>query len=137
MRIALEHSTLEWNQHFIVREWVDIEPDMEFRGFVCNGQLNALSQYNFIFYSERLEQTKDLLPYRIKQFHDTLIFPKLKERFTQYVVDFAVIGEKLDRILVIELNPFLESTNAALFSWRDERKILENGTHIQSNDITK
>ena len=44
-----------------------------------------------------------------------------------YIVDFAVCGDNLERILIIELNPFIESTDAALFSWKEERDKLENG----------
>lgn len=41
-----------------------------------------------------------------------------------YVVDFALTEE---RAWVIEINPFLETTDGALFSWQKEREILENG----------
>eukprot|EP01137_Pigoraptor_chileana_P032201 Opistho-2@21210 len=40
-----------YNAEIIVREWQsDLDPDFEFRGFVYNGALTALSQYNHYVY---------------------------------------------------------------------------------------
>jgi hypothetical protein len=46
-----------------------------------------------------------------------------------YVIDFALTGENLSQIWVIELNPFLPTTDGALFSWERERSLLENGPY--------
>ena len=101
---------------------------MEFRGFVKNGKLNALSQYNHFIYFERLKKQKDELEKRIKTFFEEKVSKVLGKDYDDgYIVDFAVCGDNLERILIIELNPFIESTDAALFSWKEEREKLENG----------
>ena len=39
----------------------------------------------------------------------------------------AYAGEALEKVHIIELNPFLCSTDGCLFSWASERAILEHG----------
>ena len=43
------------------------------------------------------------------------------------VIDFCVTGPNLDHVEVIELNPFLFSSDSALFSWANDQKVLEHG----------
>jgi len=107
---------------------------MEFRGFYCNGQLNALSQYNHLCYYPTVHLHAKAIGAAIKAFFDKNVKDVLAKKFTQYVIDFALIGDKddngaftFDRVMIIELNPFLFSTDAALYSWGKERPLLENG----------
>eukprot|EP00455_Lapot_gusevi_P009699 TRINITY_DN14358_c0_g1_i3.p1 TRINITY_DN14358_c0_g1~~TRINITY_DN14358_c0_g1_i3.p1 ORF type:complete len:344 (-),score=101.32 TRINITY_DN14358_c0_g1_i3:104-1135(-) len=113
-------------ESIVVRGWVPIDVDMEFRGFVANGRLNALSQYNHVAYFPRVVDLKEELAQKITVFFAEKVVPRLS-KFNKYVVDFAVVGPNLDQIYVIELNPFLPSTDSALFSWREESALLENG----------
>jgi len=115
--------------NFVIREWVDIDPDMEFRGFVVNGKLNALSQYNHVIYFPRLIHMKKTIETSVLNFFYQTVAPNLS-RFDRYVVDFALVKtneDVYDQVYVIELNPFLSSTDAALFSWQTELVLLENG----------
>ena len=124
--IALQHPD-RFQNHFVVRKWVSIDPDMEFRGFYANGKLNALCQYNHLAFYPRLVLLKDTLATLIQSFFALEVEPKLRSTFKEYVVDFAVVGPNLDKVYVIELNPFLYTTDGALFSWSNERAILEHG----------
>lgn len=126
MRLALEHPD-RFKQNFVVREWVAMSPDMEFRGFVKDGKLNALSQYNHPVMWPRVVENHERLVEQIREFFYSRVAPKLEHHFKEYVVDFAVCGEKLDQIWVIELNPFAFTTDACLFSWQYERELFENG----------
>jgi hypothetical protein len=140
LSLALEHPD-RFEQHFIVRKWADIDPGMEFRGFFFNGKLNALSQYNhLVFYPEVVEKKDEILN-KIIDFFETKVKPKLAKRDFKdgYVVDFAITSatssssststtsSSLGDVWVIELNPFVYSTDGCLFSWKAERNILENG----------
>jgi len=69
---------------------------------------------------------KDVLADRIQQFFYSRVEPKLRS-LQRYVVDFAVCGPDLQNIWVIELNPFVYTTDGCLFSWFQEQPILENG----------
>lgn len=46
MKLALAHPE-RFKEHFVIRKWVDLDPSLEFRGFVKNNKLNALSQVLF------------------------------------------------------------------------------------------
>lgn len=116
-----------WFQNLIARQWRDIDIDMEFRGFVHKGKLNALSQYNYICFFPRLVDMKDKICQVIRTFFDTKIQEKLSTTFDSYIIDFALLGDYPYEIMVIELNPFLCSTDGCLFSWKKEREIIENG----------
>lgn len=111
-----------WDNNLIVREWVTIDVDMEFRSFVYDGKLTAISQYNHLVFFPRLLEMKEDLEMKIKKFWEEKIRDKLVLKLKNYVIDFAVVG---DDIWVIELNPFLETTDGALFSWQKERDLLE------------
>lgn len=124
---ALEpHATGRFSQNICVRKWIEIDIDMEFRGFVKNGKLNGLSQYNHLVFSDRLQGDKgNEIAKMILEFLYQSIKPILDAQFQDYVIDFGLTN--CGRVVVIELNPFLDSTDGALFSWREEREILENG----------
>ncbi|CAF4387180.1 unnamed protein product, partial [Adineta steineri] len=97
--------------------------------------LTCLSQYNYLIYSQRLNQSKDNILEKITSFFNEIVKPKLNTYpSNDYVIDFALTkGDKLDdeninsmKVWVIELNPFMETTDGALFSWQHERHILES-----------
>ena len=57
--LALTQRGDAFQMNIVLRQWVDIDIDMEFRGFVCNGRLNALSQYNHIVTFDRLRMDSE------------------------------------------------------------------------------
>ena len=118
-----------WQQNLVIREWTDIEPDMEFRGFVSNRQFTALSQYNHQMVSQRLLKQREEISQRIYKFWEDHIDPQLapNEKLQSYIVDFALTGPNFDKVWVVELNPFLPSTSPNLFSWSRDAELLHNG----------
>jgi len=116
-----------WNQNLAVRKWIPMDVDMEFRGFVKNNQLNAISQYNYVAYFPRLVTLKSQLLQTIINFFENTCKPALQEKFSEYIIDFGITGEKFDKIWVIELNEFMDTTDGCMFNWARERPILENG----------
>ena len=112
-------------ENFIIREFVHIDVDMEFRGFVYDGRLTALSQYNYLIYSKRLEERKKEIELFIRNFFDRKVMPKLDKFIKNFIIDFALVNDGSE-CYVIEINPFLETTDGALFSWQHEKSILES-----------
>ena len=53
---AQDSSDLLFKENIILRPFIPIDVDMEFRGFVYHQRLTCLSQYNYLIYSQRLCQ---------------------------------------------------------------------------------
>ena len=100
MLLALS-NTERFRENFVIREFVDIEVDMEFRGFVFNEKLNALSQYNYLIYSDNLYKNKTIIQDLILDFFNQQVSPLLsKSSFSKnYVIDFAVFSSRFFYIL--------------------------------------
>ena len=109
-----------------VRKWdptVARHPGMEFRGFVYNNQLNAVSQYDDVLYYPNVVQYREVICTRIKAFFEQHVKEALQEH-KNYVVDFFVGPEK---VYLIEINPFHNGAGACLFTWREHREVFMNG----------
>lgn len=140
MNVALQRLD-RFNENVVVRRWIDIAIDMEFRGFVSNGRLTALSQYNHVLYSERVVTLQSEILHLIETTFNSHIKQLLAPKFQSYVIDFALTGGPFahsssssndpPRLYTIELNPFMPSTDGALFSWRNDGEQLRNGTQVE------
>jgi hypothetical protein len=127
-----------WCENFVVREWVPLDVGREFRGFCTDGRLTALSQYNHLTVYPLLLTHACAMADAIHAFHEMHVQPALKKldpvRFKNLVVDYAIVPSLLtndacviDRIVLIEVNPFQPTTDGALFSWATDAALLENG----------
>ncbi|GFS15448.1 cell division cycle protein 123 homolog [Elysia marginata] len=126
-----------FRENWIVRQFIHIDVDMEFRGFVHQQKLTAISQYNYLIFSQRLADNKDFYLQTITTFFENNIKPKLSGFVMDYIIDFAVC-ENGAKVWVIEINPFLITTDAALFSWEHERNLLEHsGNHVDFRVVEK
>jgi len=109
----------------IVREWVQIPFECEYRGFVCKKRLTGLSQYFHYIFLEELQSQADAISNRI-----TIYWNNIKHLIDHdsYVIDFAILSD--NSIKVIEINPFHYSTGAPFFGWKqgsEGRNVLFNG----------
>jgi hypothetical protein len=115
-----------YQMDIVLREWNSkVKPQHEFRCFVFNNQMNAITQYFFAGYYQEILENKEKIENQIQTFFKDEIQGKLKE-LKNYVIDFAVIPEN-GITLVIELNPFTETTGTNLFSWFWDAKIIYEG----------
>ena len=91
MLLAVEHKE-RFCEHFVIRRFVHIDVDMEFRGFVFGHKLTFVSQYNYLIFSARLLEEKDNIMRMLQSFFDQEIQPKFKDtKFPDnYIIDFAV-----------------------------------------------
>ena len=115
--------------HMCVREWKSISPRDEFRCFCPfpHGRMAAMSQYNMLaFWPELLEQ-REHVSQRVQEFFTAAILPKLRATNlceSGFVCDIAIDSDT-GRLWCMELNPFQDTTDGALFSWVRERAVLE------------
>ncbi|CAF3773864.1 unnamed protein product [Rotaria magnacalcarata] len=103
-----------FKENIILRPFVPIDVDMEFRDNILE---KILSFFN------------DIVRIKLNQYKPN-----------SYVIDFALRkgdDESVNsmNVWVIELNPFMETTDGALFSWQHERDVLE-GQANENKDKT-
>lgn len=141
-------------QSLVVRRWIQFEPDMEFRCFIYEGQVVAISQYRHLCYFPRLCANYRMIFDTLISFLNELCLPVLKGVFPldDYVLDVgielsgAVSSEsttstgildeapgslaeptsatKVHKCWAIEANPYFETTDGCLFSWDKDRGTL-------------
>jgi hypothetical protein len=111
--------------NLILREWVDIPQDREFRCFVYEGTVTGVSQYNCY---RPMPQLWDMdlinkISESIVKFNDTV---KSCFSTTSYVLD-VVVFEDL-KVELIEINSFgtYMSSGSALFHWKHHEDLLYN-----------
>ncbi len=118
-------SNDEWSTSVVLREWQsDLREEFEFRVFVHEGRVTAVSQYNpYCTFPELTallndpRQTQELLDKISAYVNDVHRLVK----HDSYIIDIAVFR---DKIQIVELNPFAQSTGPCLFSWRKDEQIL-------------
>ena len=94
MLLAIEtHRSLDdsFHENIVLRPFISIDIDMEFRGFVYQQSLTCLSQYNYLIYSSRLFKSKEIILKKIQTYFDEIIKIKLSNyQLKDYVIDFAL-----------------------------------------------
>eukprot|EP00727_Mastigamoeba_balamuthi_P005279 m51a1_g1475 hypothetical protein (514) ;mRNA; r:266698-268435 len=116
-------------EQLVLRRW---EPrltyDLEFRAFVHRGALTAISQYDHYCVYPHLHALRERIEKVVVEFWRE-VHAHVGE--DAYVMDVGVMpgaGEGgADRVVLIELSPFLECTGPALFSWKTDGEQLRNG----------
>lgn len=111
-----------------IRAWEPrLRQEFEFRAFVREGTLTAISQYNpYCCYPEQVA-ARDELCATIEEYWRTAVAPLLAPCYASYVVDVAILAGGECR--VIELNPYEPQTGGGLFNWKDpdDLALLERG----------
>eukprot|EP01125_Pyxidicula_operculata_P018681 TRINITY_DN6657_c0_g1_i1.p1 TRINITY_DN6657_c0_g1~~TRINITY_DN6657_c0_g1_i1.p1 ORF type:complete len:351 (+),score=85.82 TRINITY_DN6657_c0_g1_i1:88-1140(+) len=130
--ISAELEKKDFHQEIIIREWADISIAHEYRGFVHNKTLNAVSQYYHTIYFPELKPLWDRNIHLIKEYFTQKLTNLIP--LNSYIIDFAIIENQQHSpdddepsILVIELNPFSIATDSNLFSWKEDMDVLRNG----------
>lgn len=120
----------------VVREFdprVAENPHLEFRSFVYDRNLNAISQYfsNILFDEFRDFHFRELVQNRIRNFYETV---KDKLPYSSCVIDFfAGFGDDENnnnnegKTRIIEVNPFHNGAGACNFSWAKDRQVFMGG----------
>ena len=147
-----------WNESLAVRRWVEIEPDMEFRCFICGGTLTAVSQYRHLLHFPRLARHSAQVLQTLQEFVEDIVTPRLSGLFPKddYILDLAleldpsqgancILASGSDgagfsaaagalpitRTWVIEVNPFFDTTDSALYSWTKDASLLMGQGHLE------
>lgn len=117
-------SNDEWSTNVILREWEPgLRQDSEFRVFVHDGRVTAVSQYNpYCRYDSLTKIANSQAEIELKEAINNFVKNVVARiGMRDFIIDLALIGRT---IKVIELNPFQTSTGGCMFSWRDDGEIL-------------
>lgn len=129
------HSPLKYNTNEIniyLIKWMDIKPEFEFRVFVFNNKITAISQQNIysVVYNNYLEN-ENIFNEFMKKKLDIIVnyfYEEMIQKITwisNYTFDFALIK---NNPYLIELNSFGKefAAGSALYHWLLDEKILYN-----------
>jgi len=131
--IEVSLDSEKFDLQVVIREWVVIPNEYEFRGFVYNRKLTAISSYNRVVFWPQLPALKSEIETRLISYWKS-IESKISPHLTNFIIDFA-FTEDLKRVFIVELNPFYDfegnSTNAELFDWEKDDDILTGKAPFQ------
>jgi len=124
----VQEDLMKWSEcegklplSIVVREWLPMTPSGEFRAFIKEKKLTAVSQYCYYQYFPEVTDQKDKLEETIKAFWES-IAESIPHK--NCVIDFFITD---DTNYIIELNPFFSDTGGCLFSWREKKDTMVIG----------
>jgi hypothetical protein len=85
----------------VIRKWEHILPEFEFRAFVFNRKLTAITQYYKSTYVPKMSEQRENLEQRMKAFFNETE-QLIPSRVSDYVVDFAV-DPASEKIWIVEM----------------------------------
>uniref|UniRef100_A0A665U4U6 Translation initiation factor eIF2 assembly protein n=1 Tax=Echeneis naucrates TaxID=173247 RepID=A0A665U4U6_ECHNA len=103
------------NYELVLRKWSELIPGGEFRCFVKENKLIAISQRDYTQYYQHILKQEEQISQVIQDFFNEHIqYNFLDEDFV-----FDVYRDSQGRVWLIDLNPFGEVTDSLLFSWEE------------------
>uniref|UniRef100_A0A4W6F6F8 Translation initiation factor eIF2 assembly protein n=1 Tax=Lates calcarifer TaxID=8187 RepID=A0A4W6F6F8_LATCA len=117
-----------FNYELVLRKWSELIPGGEFRCFVKENKLIAISQRDYTQYYHHILKQEEQICQAIQEFFSQHIQYKfLDEDFV-----FDVYRDSQGRVWLIDLNPFGEVTDSLLFSWEE----LTSGGEIAHQQVS-
>lgn len=135
-----EKSEVSWSTQVCIRAWNDdVRDELEFRCFVYQGKLTAISQYNHYCFFDFGELNEDIIRARLVAFWN-----RVKHMITaqDYIMDVAFLepstvefkrddnNDKKPKEILIELNPYKRTTGGCMYCWKLDDKLLKDGDSI-------
>jgi len=124
-----QDTTLDFTYSLVLRKWFEVNPGTEFRCWISDGKVIAICQrdvsnfYPHIF-KEEINIKQDLTSFFQEQIHSRF-------KLNQYVID--LIRPKKDKVLLVDFNPWGETTDSILFSYEelDSLRARSSGTQFK------
>jgi hypothetical protein len=113
----------------ILRKWCNLYPSQEFRCFVVQKQLIAISQRYHSQHWPYLSSVRNHFRDLISDFFVHVVQPNVLSSMTQYVFDVYI--DQKSRIWLIDINVWATRTDALLFSWPE---LIERTSMLSSNE---
>jgi len=136
---ALDAIIDEFSIFVVLRKWAAIHPSLEFRGFVYNRNLNAISSYNRAVCWEGIPERAHEIEQKCRQYYEK-IKHKIPSNMQNFVVDFAIL-EDTGEVTVVEFNDYADfegcGANAELFDWNKDEDILQGKAPFETRLVMK
>ncbi|SCU92725.1 LAMI_0E11760g1_1 [Lachancea mirantina] len=99
----------------VLRQWLNINPALELRVFVRDGNIVGVSQrdLNYYDYLKPLSHTFEDL---VDDFIEDIVLPNFPDK--SFVCD-VYIPRPFSKVWLIDMNPFSRTTDSLLFSWHE------------------
>lgn len=117
----------------VLRKWVSVNPSLEFRCFVRDRQLLAISQRDLNYYTF-LDDLRDELLEKISIFFDDELMAK--SDLNSFVFD-VYIPKPLNKVYLVDINPFVRETDSLLFSWHELATMKPDHDDVEFRLVTK
>ncbi|XP_076760808.1 translation initiation factor eIF2 assembly protein [Xylocopa sonorina] len=112
----------------ILKQWRDINPCTEFRCFVIEKELIAISQRDISQYHSYNETEK----YNIQTDIKSLFMERIRDRFPLNNFSFDVIRYRKDKVKIVDFGPLDESTTkGTLFTYKELLNNIENAPEFR------
>lgn len=110
---------LNWPHYLMLRQWIDINPQSEFRCFIYQNRLTAISQYHC--YDKYNYINKNIIKNRIIQFY--------KDNYDKFIYEDCIVDLIVTNsdVTIVEFNSFASGiSGSALYNWDLDSNILFN-----------
>lgn len=109
-----------------LRQWSYLQPSMEFRCFIADGRIIAISQRNCGHFFQHLaeEGTQERVLDSICSFYREHVDSVFE--LSTFIMD--VYLDRLDRVWIVDMNPFSDTSVPLLFTWDELREYAESST---------
>ncbi|XP_065807567.1 translation initiation factor eIF2 assembly protein isoform X2 [Labrus bergylta] len=115
------------NYELVLRKWSELIPGGEYRCFVKENKLIAISQRDYTQYYPHVLKQEEQICQAVQEFFSQHIqYNFLDEDFV-----FDVYRDSQGKVWLIDLNPFGEVTDSLLFSWEE---LMSGGEIAQQQD---
>ena len=115
-----------------IREYgQDLCDDLEFRAFIYNNKLTAITQYDHYIKFEHIIKNKDKYQQMINDYWNKNIKNIIKT--PNYSIDFAILNN--NQVIVIEMSPFMKSTGPCCLKWEvDHEEMMYGNGNLKINE---
>lgn len=126
-----ECSSDAFTYQLILRKWIDIAPQEEFRCFVVNDCLVGISQRHHTICFPSLNNDHKTIADDIQRFFDVSI----RHRFPDSDFVFDVYRKADRKVILLDFNPFGTVTDGLLFEWEELFKMAESFNNATKLDF--
>jgi len=110
----------------VIRKWLDVHPGTEFRCWVSAGRVVAVCQRDTSNYYPYIAQEEESIKQDITSFYQEQILNRFQ--LDRYTVD--VTRPRKDKVILVDFNPWGETTDSLMFSWEELEDFNEGSDEI-------